>query len=515
MDVNLVNVAKFAIAAGGSGVLLWGAFATRRSTADRHRRLRDALLFGLTVLAFFAWWNFLTFRHGTYGHPTDTYHYYLGSKYFRELGYTRLYKCTVIADAQAGLARAVAQRSIRNLHTYQRERAAPLLATPERCTRHFSPERWRAFQADVAWFREHMLDAHWRGAQADHGYNPPPAWGLLGSALANTGPLTSARFLALTALDPLLLFAMWGCAIWAFGWRGASAALIFWGTNHPAEYLWTGGSYLRQSWLAATVIGICLLKKRRAVGAGALLGYATLVRILPGFALAALVLKGAANAWRSRSARPTPAHVRIALGSLLAVGLVVPLSAFEAGGFSGWREFAENIRFHAGTPFVTNVGLKTAFAYDPATRAATFDATKVDAGRGWRDARRATFERRKLAFAAVLLVYLMLLTRAVARLEDWGAAALGVGALFMATETSCYYYAALLCTGFLSERRPAVGVALCGLSALTWVIEWRFVAHDEVFAWTSVATVVFVLFATLGVLRAPGPSPSGPDPTPS
>ena len=513
MDVSPVNAAKFAIAAGGTGLLLWGAIAARRGGADRHRRLRDALTLGLTVLAGLAWSNFLTFHHGSYGHPTDTYHYYLGSKYFRELGYTRLYECTAIADAQAGHARAVAQRSIRNLRTYQRESAAPLLANPERCTRHFSPERWRAFQRDVTWFREHMHEAYWKGAQADHGYNPPPAWGILGSALANTGPLTTARFVALMAIDPLLLLAMWGCAIWAFGWRGASAALIFWGTNHPAEYLWTGGSYLRQSWLAATVIGICLLRKRRAVGAGALLGYAALVRILPGFALAALALKGAASAWQTRSVRPTRAHVRIALGALLAAGLVVPLSALETGGFSAWGEFSQNIRFHAGTPFVTNIGLKTALSYEHATRAATFDAAEVDAGEAWRDARRATFERRRIAFAAVLVIYLMLLARAVAGLEDWAAAALGAGALFMATETSCYYFAALLCTGFLSERRAAIGVALCGLSALTWIIEWRFDAHDEVFAWTSVATVAFVIFSTLCVLRAR--SPTAPGSTPS
>ena len=90
---------------------------------------------------------------------------------------------------------------------------------------------------------------------------------------------------------------------------------------------------------------------------------------------------------------------------------------------------------------------------------------------------------------------------AVARQETWVAAALGVGLIPVLTELTSYYYAFLLAFAFLWTRRESIGVALAGLSALSWgmVEVWHF--YDDVFARLSIAVVLFVTYATALMAR--------------
>jgi len=129
--------------------------------------------------------------------------------------------------------------------------AAAALENAAACKRHFTPERWRSFSRDVAWFRSQLPLRRWKLTQTDHGYNGTPAWGLFGGLLAHSGPATDAQILALRLIDPLLLLLTWAAVGWTFGWRVLCVALLYWGTNYPAQYGWVGGSYLRQIEFAA------------------------------------------------------------------------------------------------------------------------------------------------------------------------------------------------------------------------------------------------------------------------
>ena len=44
------------------------------------------------------WLHGGAFHFGSFLHGWDTFHYYLGAKYFRELSYDRLYDCATVAD---------------------------------------------------------------------------------------------------------------------------------------------------------------------------------------------------------------------------------------------------------------------------------------------------------------------------------------------------------------------------------------------------------------------------------
>ena len=67
-----------------------------------------------------------------------------------------------------------------------------------------------------------------------------------------------------------------------FGNRIGCLAVIIFGLGYPWRFDWVGGAFLRQDWLAAVGVAVCLLKRKRFGLAGGLIAYATMVRVFPG-----------------------------------------------------------------------------------------------------------------------------------------------------------------------------------------------------------------------------------------
>jgi len=167
--------------AAGTALLLAADWIFARREWVVLPRLRSALLVLLALATLFSWWHPHQTRFSTWLHVNDAFHYYLGAKYFDELRYTRLYRCAVVADAEAGLAPRAVRHQIRNLETNRPESADVALRDPQACKRHFSPERWQSFASDLRWFRQQTTLPIWFRLRGDHGYNPPPTWTMLGS----------------------------------------------------------------------------------------------------------------------------------------------------------------------------------------------------------------------------------------------------------------------------------------------------------------------------------------------
>jgi hypothetical protein len=510
-----IGAIKAATAVAGALLLSFGAIARARGRGATGR-LFDLLLAALGVLAAACWWNLGRFNFPMFGHPSETYHYYVGAKYFRELGYTGLYRCTALADAEAGLRSEVEGRYARDLATRRTVRAGELLRDPERCKAHFTPERWKAFRRDVRFFRERLPIERWHRTQVDHGYNATPAWGLLGGILAHTGPASVGQVLALRLLDPLLLWLTGAAIAWAFGWRTLCVALLYWGTNYPAHYGWVGGSYLRQLELATLLVGICCLRRARPAAGGALLALASLVRVFPVVAFAGVALRalwGFASERRLRLARE---HRRILAGALASAAIVVTLSGVDAGGLSAWRDFAENSRVLLGTPLRNHAGLRTLLAWDPrSTAAALEDPTLDDPYAPWKEARQRTFAARRPVFVACLAGFALLLATAARREPDWSATILALGLVPIALELTAYYWSVLVAYALLWERRPWIGPALCALSAAGWWIAGfatplEATPFDEIFTWISFATVALIIIATALCAAGPAAPPKRP-----
>jgi hypothetical protein len=499
---RVVETTKGLLAMSAALLLLVEAWLRRRGRPDLLRAPRDLLLIALTIASALAWWNFLQFHYWHYIHFSDTFHYYVGSKYFSELGYTRLYACTAIADAEAGPRTGVAHRTLRNLETNRLESTSEALADPDSCKRHFSADRWRAFARDVSWFRRRVSQRRWNTMQRDHGYNPPPSWGILGGWLSNLGPASDSQILALSLLDPLLLVLMWGGVAWAFGWRTMCVAVVYWGTNLFGIFGWNGGAFLRQGWLVTAIGGICCLRRDKPVAAGVLLTCSAFLRIFPGAILVAVGIAAGWGMWRERRFSFAPAHRRLVAGCLSAVGVIALLSLLTYGSLGPWTGFIDNSRVHLSTPLKNHVGLRTVLAYDAdMVDRRIRQGTAVERYEVWKDSRRERFEERAALYWVLLASFVVLLTLAVRDQPDWVAAVLGIGLIPVAFELTNYYYTILLGYGLLYVRREIVGAALCGASALSWAIVEHWQWRDEILTWCSAMVIFFVIFCTGLVLR--------------
>lgn len=484
---HVVNLLQFGIAATALVVVTWGYWLQRTNRAHL-KRLEHRLLLALGLAAGLAYFNFGQFHFGRVIHMWDTYHYYVGAKYFPELGYDRLYHCAIVADAEDARtpaeAKEIDERVIRDLRTNVIVAARDVLKYPGACKQRFTEGRWQEFKGDVRFFRSRVPTSIWRDIHKDHGFNATPVWTSLGRSLANTGPATIQQITLLWCLDPVYLALTALIVWWAFGPGALAVGLIMLGTNYPNRYYWTGGAYLRYDWLFYLVAVVCLLKRKKFSLAGAALAYSTLLRLFPGFLLLGPLAAGI-ELYRRRGGVTTsgaqarfkdridPDFVRFVAGGAAATVVLVLLSVVFLGGAGTWGRFADNTVKHAATPLLNHMGLPTILSYRPADTAAhTFDATLMDRSSKWREKRRANGNQLEPAFWLAMIACCMSIYLAVrqTRGELWVSAALGAGMIAFAGELTCYYYCFLVAMAPLNEKRREVGIALIALAAATQLI---------------------------------------------
>src|SRR5688500_530590 len=202
---NFTVALSIGLSFGVAGLLMLEQRARRLGQPYPERKARRIGIL-LTVVAFLLYFDFFNpnTRYGNYYHRHELYHYYLGSKYFGEIGYDRLYTCTAIAEVELGRGAQIRKREIRDLSA--KNLIIPTTQTyifddPGQCKNHFTTERWDAFKADIAWFEQSARGEYWENMQKDHGYNPPPVWTMTGKFFSSFAPAGDGFFKLLTLLD--------------------------------------------------------------------------------------------------------------------------------------------------------------------------------------------------------------------------------------------------------------------------------------------------------------------------
>lgn len=451
-------------------------------------------------------------------HVWEQYHHVLGAKYFDELGYGRLYRCTLVAESElaGGTRDDLNERLIRDLEGDNRLLLAGpsgVLDRPERCKDHFSAARWTAFKGDVAYFRD-RAGPKWRLMQSDHGFNPPPSWVLLAGPLAAALPAADASMRCFTALDVLLLAATFLALAWAFGARVATLALVFWVCFEPASLVWTGGSLLRFDWLFLLTLAVACTRRRRYTLAGACIAAAAATRVFPAmFVLGWLVL--AALDW-ARHRRLDGRLRRLAAGAArtgaMLCGLVVAVH-----GVGPCVEFHEHTLVrHRAIPMANNMGLSTLFTYDPAAAPDPSERPPVGAPDESRllaadDARLVAvrsdrLRRLQTPFLVAAAALGVLSAVAIARTRSlWAAPCLASCFLVGFAQLTCYYFAFLILLAPLARRRRSIELILLGAAGLSQVIALHLARPDSRYFALSVLSlglVVLVLVQFLGRARA-------------
>src|SRR5688572_302845 len=104
---------------GASGLFLLEERARRigHVISERTQRRIGIAITALSFLVYFDFFNPNT-RYYDYYHRHEFYHYYLGSKYFDELGYKRIYTCTAIAEVELGHGSQIRTGHMRDLSAH-------------------------------------------------------------------------------------------------------------------------------------------------------------------------------------------------------------------------------------------------------------------------------------------------------------------------------------------------------------------------------------------------------------
>ncbi|MBU0553379.1 discoidin domain-containing protein [Myxococcota bacterium] len=491
-----------------------------------------AALVALTLAAAVTWINFGTFHGSRAVHYWDTFHYYVGSKYFKENSYTRLYKCAALAEMDDGREKEVMERKIRDLRNNALLSAEEHLKDVKECRQAFTPERWSAFRQDLRLFRSEMGTDWWQKMFKDHGYNPTPVWNLVGSTLTNFGwrglvppdklvnspaniraqsrptrteihhrfeedrakfKVRIQRFAYFDAALYLTLFLALG---WAFGLRIMAFSMVVWASGYPWAYFWTGGSFGRVPWLFFAVVGLALLKKGYGFLGGWSITWSALHRVFPAALAGGVTLQILIDLITKK--KLSVFQKRIMLGATLAVGILIPLSIPVAGSARAYPDFIENSMKHKSTPLTNNMGLQTILSYRPSDIARKTKSGKFsDPFKIWKIKRKENFKSLILLYGAIILGFLVLIGYVGREAQAWEVTAMSTILLMSIFELTCYYYNFIILMAPLAFKRPRSAVVLLAAVIYGQWLQLKIGWYDEQYTAESAVIIGAALFIIL------------------
>lgn len=385
-DKKTVEIAKAAIAILAAALVF---YEQHRAGQQRPIGERWKKVIGITLAlaAIGAYFNGFKFGYPKYWHRWDQYHYFVGAKYFPELGYKNLYKCAVVAQDELETVQFQLDRPynsdrhpVRTINMRKEMRdpdkkirdlpgenllipVGDILANKGECIDKFTPARWEEYKKDIGFWRIVSGKGYWDDMQKDHGFNPPPVWTIAGkffSDLSN-GTVQFNQFLA--SLDLLYIIGMFVALWWGFGWRVFAVGAIFWGCQSSAPFYWTGGAFLRQDWLFFSVLSVACLHRRYFKVAGAALVYAGLLRIFPGLVVVGTLVPTIVYAIKHKKMHRD--HFKMLVGGTAAAAVLLPLSIYfthtdpDAPFYEPYKKFYEHtIETHDQTPLTNHMGLR-------------------------------------------------------------------------------------------------------------------------------------------------------------
>ena len=469
---------RTAILLAGFAIFAWGFFLPL-SRPSKTARARLFLLAVTAAAAFASYYQFFQFSHVRGFATTDNFHYYVGSKYFEELGYFDLYSCSLTVLAERGLQLPNSRHDrARNLLTMELQPYEAIKKDGQDCPKRFGDARWEAFGDDVAYFVQkwpnHLRKATWR----DHGYHPSPSWSLVGGWVANFFPATNpdSAYL-LSRVDRLLILSALATVAWAFGLETACLLVLIWGTGGLWRYAWVGDAFLRHLWWISALGGVVALKKGLPLTGGAALAGSALLRLFPGALGLGYALGMARQALANRGLKGH--HKRFIAGAALAVVSIGALGLVTLPAPT-YTDFAIKISEFSSMNITNQMGLQ------------------VLAQWLFPDSPWAALTLRGL----VLIGFFALFWRALRDVQDWEAAALGACLIPLVTTPTNYYFSFFIASALLASRRPRIGLVLLG-AATAWNINGLvFYQEYQEYRWASLIAVATSFLVVIEVIRS-------------
>jgi hypothetical protein len=411
--------------------------------------LRTKVIVGLAVIFSFAvFHNLGTFRGGSFVHYGEMFHYYLGSKYFKELGYYELYNAVIVADTEQGneLANAPFYTDLRTYKNVQRKAA---LRDAEHVRGLFSQERWNAFKGDVAFFKEATGSPRSPGLMfllMDHGYNASPVSTFVLGLLTNMVPVTQVRILA--AIDVFLVLLMIAAVFRGFGFEMGALFSVYFFVSILSGQEYLSGSLLRYDWLLYIVLAVCLLDKGRYASAAFFLTLSAMLRIFPGLLFYGVAVR---MFQKLRTTRTVDRQsVRFVLAAGITAAALFALPAVSLGSvLQPWQEFYAKTSLHDSGVYVNHLGLRGVVLFEPSHLSLErFLETykSADVVRRWQDVKENELRNKRPVIVFCSFLVLMCVTAIIwKRKESESASVLWPLLLIYTTSYLSAYYYAFLC----------------------------------------------------------------------
>lgn len=474
IDTLIGQIQSFKVILGIVGLFLLLRVLPRSIRDRRNKRICAALI----AVSALGWTHFGLFHGNAIPHYWDAFHYFMGSKYFPELGYFELYRCGAKAERELGHGDELDRMTFRDLDD-NRVYPGVYTRTPEgQCRAVFSSDRWNEFKADLESHRPLFRADPLGRAFNDHGYNATPitvAWLRLwtSNVSASVNALNWLVVLDLVALALALAVTYWGFGPW-----GCAVVALVLGIGFPWSYSWVGGGIGRHTWFFCACSGFALLRRRHVFWGLFVLSIAGLLRLFP------FVFVGAAGLWvlvRWIRAKRLDATGRRGLAAVaLALAIGIPIGAF-ANGWSSYPAFYKVMRRHASTPLANQMGLPSMLGFRADLRSTLLEKPRLtDPMEVWRAEVMLNRKRQLPLWGFGILVSLGLVAWAAYRgATIWETAALGGPLLFSLLPMTSYDYIWLALLVALADRRRARGGALVAFALLTQVL-YLFLPDTEV-----------------------------------
>lgn len=483
LPLPVMDVLKWVVPLCTGALIVLTVVSLRR----QRQRLQTAVIIGLGAVSLLGLVDYTanSVRFERYFNYYEFYHYYIGTKYADELGYTHMYAASIVAESELREKKHRARR-VRDLASGRHIDADRVRADAERYRSLFEPERWTEFKKDIGFFMGRVSRGQWHKQLMDKGYNASPVWTMVSGTLANLVPTDSkVGMQTLALLDVLLLLGTLGLVAWAFGPRPALLVLLMLTTHYVTSHTHQKAAFLRTDWVCCLVASICFLKKGWFKTAGALTAYAFLARLFPAVFVFGIGAKLLHVVWSERRVDHRYFSYCLSFAAVVAA-LVTVSAAVTSPGY--WLEFIEKIRFHNDSITAWRIGFKYVFMM-------TWD------GRSFGGASPLEFfQAWKLLWWGIQAVVLAVSFRLVVRLQDHEAQAYGFILVFFLVAPTYYYYIVLLVpTLYLAARlddpfRAGALVYLFGTSVVANALHKEWDRSYPLFFTLSVLMLIFVLW---------------------
>jgi hypothetical protein len=460
MNHFISGIIKIILLEAHAGLLLFD-----RVIGDRFQKQIKGAFIVIAGLMVFAWCNYGQFHV----HHWEQFHFYLGAKYQKEVGWFDLYKAAVLADAET--THRISVQQIRDNSTFELVPIQTAFADHDRILNNFGPERWEEFKRDWLQLMQQPIDVN-RVVQ-DHGNSNSPAWSFIAHPIAELVPFTHDGQVFIALLDFLLMAVMWWFIWKTFDWRYACIGLVLWAAP-PNVFDYLGGSFLRWDWLFCLGLAICFMKREQWAIAGALFGYAVASKLFPLWFGVALGMRAVLTVWRE--GKVPEKYRRFAIATVASGAGIVLLSSAMFGGFWVWGDYKKRIDAAVTERFYSiQYSLKTVYlqveesSFGELTGSAIPPQSIVFPAEMKQARNDVDIADHQFGFKVIQLLFTAMVLILILRTDEIGAFCLGPLLVFTWLTVNMYYWNMFALTAIGLARRegqaPALG-ALMGLHGI-------------------------------------------------